>query len=217
MLTSQDCGESVFIMEEKAEQAEQKDQENGTAQPAPKLSYRELFMIFITAGLAFGGGLGILAVLEDEFVSKRKLVSKEEFLADYALGRVVPSGTMTALAVGFGYRFGGWLGTVIALIGLVLPAFVITIALTIAYGYLKQGPLLDWLPITVLPAALAFIVAAAVKLGKDVFKPSLDFVLAASAFVGAFVFGLNPALLLIVGGIIGIFIFGRKKPEGAAQ
>src|SRR4051812_14640421 len=104
----------------------------------PTLSKRDLFIIFIKAGLAFGGGLGILAVLEDELVSKRKVLSKEEFLADYALGRIVPSGTMTALAVGFGYRFGGWLGTVLALIGLVLPAFVITIALTIAYGFLKD-------------------------------------------------------------------------------
>jgi hypothetical protein len=32
------------------------------------------------AGLAFGGGLGILAVLEEELVTRCRLVSREEFL-----------------------------------------------------------------------------------------------------------------------------------------
>ena len=181
------------------------------------LSKRDLFIIFIKAGLAFGGGLGILAVLEAELVSKRKVLSKEDFLADYALGRIVPSGTLTALAVAFGYRFGGWLGTVLALIGLVLPAFVITIVLTVAYDFLKSGPFLDLLPVTILPAALAFIVAAAIKLGKDVFKPSLELVLAAVAFAGAFFFGFNPAIILLLGGVLGIFLFGRGGSEGAAH
>jgi chromate transport protein ChrA len=42
----------------------------------PGLSRVELFLIFLKAGLAFGGGLDILAALEDELVSKRRVVSK---------------------------------------------------------------------------------------------------------------------------------------------
>lgn len=179
----------------------------------PALTYGELFLIFIKAGLAFGGGLGILAVLEDELVTRRKVVSKEDFLADYALGRIVPSGTMTALAVAFGFRFGGWLGTVLALIGLVLPAFVLTVALTIGYGFLKDSSFLSLLPVTILPAALAFIVAAAFKLGKEVFKPSLDLILASAAFICSFFLGLNPALLLLGGGLAGIFLFRERDKE----
>ena len=81
----------------------------------------ELFLIFLRAGLAFGGGLGILAVLEDELVDKRRAVTKEEFLTIYGIGRIVPSGTMTALAVAYGYKFGGLSGTVITLAALSLP------------------------------------------------------------------------------------------------
>lgn len=180
---------------------------------AQKLGYHDLFTIFFKAGLAFGGGLGILAVLEDELVSRRKVVSKEDFLATYALGRIVPSGTMTALAVAWGYRFGGWRGTVVALAALTLPAFSLTIALTVAYIFLKDGPVLQLLPVTLLPAALAFIVAAAFKLGKDVFKPSLEFGLATGAFAAAFFLKLNPALLLLLGGGLGSFLFREKDPQ----
>ncbi|TAK35407.1 MAG: chromate transporter [Chloroflexota bacterium] len=183
-------------------------------QAIPSLSYRDLFWIFLKAGLSFGGGLGILAVLEDELVTRRRAVTREDFLALYGLGRIVPSGTMTALAVAYGYRFGGLPGTVITLTALVLPAFVITVVLTAAFVYLKDSPFLSLLPVTILPAALAFIVVAALKLGRDVFRPSLDLVLAATAFLGALLLGINPALLLIAGGVAGIIAFrrtGEKK------
>jgi chromate transporter len=184
------------------------------AGPAGPITRRALFGIFLKAGLAFGGGLGILAVLEQELVTRRQAIDREEFLRLYGLGRVVPSGTMTALAVAYGYRFAGLIGTVIALCGLVLPALVLTVALTAAYGLLQQHRwLLELLPVTILPAALAFIVVAALRLGRDVFRPSRELLLAAAAFLGAAVFHLNPVVLLLAGGVAGMLLFGRKRGD----
>src|SRR6266498_3265328 len=113
----------------------------------------------------------------------------------------MPSGTMTALAVTYGYRFAGLIGTAIALCGLVLPALVLTVALTAAYNILRrQGWLLDLLPVTILPAALAFIVVAALRLGRDVFRPSRELLLARGAFLSATVLHLSPVVLLLAGG-----------------
>ena len=180
--------------------------------PARPINRRALFGIFLKAGFAFGGGLGILAVLEQELVTRRQAVGREEFLRLYGLGRVVPSGTMTALAVAYGYRFAGLTGTVIALAALVLPALVLTVALTAAYGLLRQQQsLLELLPVTILPAALAFIVVAGLRLGRDVFRPSRELLLAAAAFAGAAVLHLSPVVLLLAGGVAGIWLFGRGK------
>jgi chromate transporter len=171
-----------------------------------RVTKSELFSIFLKAGLAFGGGLGILAVLEEELVDKRRAVTKEEFLTIYGMGRIVPSGTMTALAVAYGYKFAGMWGTVIALTALVLPAFVLTVALTIDYRYLRDSRLFQLLPVTIMPAALGLIVVAALKLGKDVFRPSRELVIAGVAFALALFLRLNPALLLLAGGVIGALI-----------
>jgi chromate transporter len=182
--------------------------------PGGPITRRALFGIFVKAGLAFGGGLGILAVLEQELVIKRRAIDREEFLRLYGLGRIVPSGTMTALAVAYGYRFAGPIGTAIALCGLVLPALVITVALTAAYGLLQQHRwLLELLPVTILPAALAFIVVAGVRLGRDVFRPSRELLLAAAAFLGAVVLQLNPVVLLLAGGAAGTLLFGRGRRD----
>ena len=179
----------------------------------PRVTRAELFLIFLKAGLAFGGGLGILAVLEEELVSKRRVVSRDEFLTVYGIGRIVPSGTMTALAVAYGYKFGGMSGTVIALTALVLPAFVLTIALTIAYRYLRNSSLFDLLPVSIMPAALALIVVAALKLGKDVFRPSRELVFASVAFALALFLRLNPALILLAGGILGAFALRKMEVD----
>lgn len=180
-------------------------------QESPRLTQRQLFGVFLRAGLAFGGGLGILAVLEEELVRKRRLVSHEQFLTDYALGRIVPSGTMTALAVAFGHRLGGPLGTVTALVALVLPAFTCAIGLTVAYGAVRRGHLLAWMPVTLLPAALAFIVAAALRMAREVTRrPGLPLALAVGAFLAAFAGKVNPALVLIAGGAAGVLLLRRE-------
>jgi chromate transporter len=177
----------------------------------------ELFSIFLKAGLAFGGGLGILAVLEQELVSKRRAVSRDEFLTIYGIGRIVPSGTMTALAVAYGYKFCGMSGTIIALTALSLPVFVLTIALTIAYHYLRNSRLFDLLPLTIMPAALALIVVAALKLGKDVFRPSREFLIAGAAFALALFLRFNPALILLAGGALGAFVFQKDREESVTE
>jgi len=176
-----------------------------------RVTRAELFSIFFKAGMAFGGGLGILAVLEEELVSKRRAVSRDEFLAIYGIGRVVPSGTMTALAVAYGYKFGGLSGTVVALAALSLPVFVLTIVLTIAYHYLRNSRIFDLFPVTIMPAALALIIIAALRLGKDVFRLSHELVIAGAAFALALFLKLNPALILLAGGALGAFVLQKNE------
>ncbi len=194
-----------------------KSEDNQQEDCAVRVTRGELFSIFLRAGLAFGGGLGILAVLEEELVDKRRAVTREEFLTIYGMGRIVPSGTMTALAVAYGYKFGGVSGTVIALAALSLPAFVLTIALTIPYQYLRTSRLFELLPVTIMPAALALIVVAALKLGKEVFRPSRELVIACAAFALALFFRLNPALILLAGGILGAFALRKVDEENDAN
>jgi chromate transporter len=174
------------------------------------LGLEQIFMVFFKAGLAFGGGTGILAYLEDELVTRRRLMDRTELLTLWSLGRIVPCGTMTAVTVALGYRFGGHLGVLASVIGVVLPGFVCTVALAAAYGAVAHGPALTYIGVTLMPASLALILVSALRMGREVFRPTLEPVLAVAGFVGAALLGINPALLLIAGGFIGAFLF--RKP-----
>jgi chromate transporter len=179
------------------------------------LSRWDLFVIFTRAGLALGGGLGIIAALEKELVERRRAVSRDDFLAMYSMGRLVPSGTMTAVAIAYGYRFGGWIGTVIALTALVLPSTILTVLLTMAYAMLHEGPFLALLSRVVLPAALAVIMAPTLKFGQEVSRSALDATIAVASFLAGLGLGLHPSLALLAGGLAGLIVRrGASKPGG---
>ena len=67
------------------------------------------------------------------------------------------------------------------------------------------------------PAALALIVVAALKLGKDVFRPSRELIIAGVAFVLALSLRLNPALILLAGGALGAFTFQKVQAENETK
>ena len=66
--------------------------------PNASVSLRSLFLLFLKIGLSFGAGTGMSAALQDELVRKRQSMARGEFMALYGLARLVPSGSMTALA-----------------------------------------------------------------------------------------------------------------------
>jgi chromate transporter len=179
----------------------------------PRLGLWQIFLIFFRAGCAFGGGLGVLALLEEELVTRRRILTRADLITLWSIGRIVPCGTMTAVTVAIGHRFGGIPGSIVALIAVIVPGFVSTVLLAAAFSVLGHGAALEYVKVTVMPAALALILVAAIRIGREIAWPSLELALAAAALVGAVLLHLNPTLLLFGGGVFGA-IFLRGKAAG---
>ncbi len=182
------------------------------AETRPKLSLAQLFFIFLKAGCGFGGGLGVLALLQEQLVTLRRILPDKELMTLWSIGRLMPSGTMTAVAVAVGHRLCGFAGTVVALIAMIIPGFACVVLLTIAYGYLAHGAVLEYIDATLLPAALGIVVISAVRLGKPLFRVSLDIVFVIAACGLLLVTHIGPAEMLLIGGIAGA-VFLRGQPE----
>jgi chromate transporter len=184
-----------------------------------KLSLGQLFIIFFKAGCGFGGGLGVLGLLQEQLVISRRILPDKELMTLWSIGRLMPSGTMTAVAVALGNRLCGFPGTVVALVAMIIPGFICVLLLTIAYAYLAHGAVLNYIDATLLPAALGIVVVSAVRLGKPLFRVSLDIVFAIITCLLLLVTHANPALMLLAGGIAGAFFLrgerDDKKPEEA--
>ena len=60
---------------------------------------------------------------------------------------------------------------------------------------------------------VALIVVAALKLGKDVFRPSRELVIVVAAFALALFLHFNPALLLLAGGVLGALVLKDVEEE----
>ncbi len=185
-----------------------------SGEPRSTLSLKQLFAVFFKAGCAFGGGLGVLGLLQEQLVTLRRILPDKELITLWSIGRIMPSGTMTAVAVAVGHRLGGFPGTVVALVAMILPGFICVVVLTIAYGWLAHGPVLDYIDATLLPAALGIIIVSAVRLGRPIFRLSRDLVFAVIACIFAALPNLNPAVVIILGGVAGTFLLrGREAPD----
>lgn len=172
-----------------------------------------LFLMFLKVGMSFGAGTGMAAGLQEDLVKHRKAIERREFMALYGLARLVPSGSMTALAVAVGYRYQGLPGTLVVLVAMILPAFILTVLLTIAYTMLVGSPAMNVANVTLMPAALSIVVVSSYRLASEFLRPSLEMGLAIGAGVSVLAFGWNPSLLLLAGGAIGaIALRPRGRP-----
>jgi chromate transporter len=193
-----------------------------TTGPA-RLTQAQIFALFFKAGLGFGGGLAVLALLEEELVTRRRMMSRTDLIGLWSIGRIVPCGTMTAVTVAIGHRFGGLLGTVVALTAVILPGFLCTVAMAAAYAVLGHGLALDYVKVTLIPAALSIILVSAVRIAGELSPArsggklsflTVEVAFAVAAFVAAVIFRINPTLLLFGGGVLGaLFLRGPAKTQ----
>ena len=86
----------------------------------------QLFAQFFKIGLfTFGGGYGMIALLEAEFVTKQKLLSQEEFLDLVAIAESTPGPIAINCATYIGYRQKKLPGAVASTLGVCTPSFII--------------------------------------------------------------------------------------------
>ena len=104
----------------------------------PKLSYLELFKIFLSFGCrAFGGPVAQIAMMKEELVEKEKWISVDRFNRVYAVYQVLPGPEATELACYFGYISRGRIGALIGGFGFLLPG--VLIMLLWSYLYTTYG------------------------------------------------------------------------------
>lgn len=81
----------------------------------------------------FGGGYAMLALLENEFVGKKKWLDSEEFIDLTTIAESTPGPIAINMATYIGYKKGKTLGAVFSTIGVCLPSFLIIFAISLFF------------------------------------------------------------------------------------
>ena len=91
-----------------------------------------LFLTFLKIGaFTFGGGYAMLALLEDEFVGKKKWLTQAEFLDMTAIAESTPGPVAINSATYIGYRTAGAAGAAVATAAVCIPSFVIIFCISL--------------------------------------------------------------------------------------
>ena len=99
-----------------------------------------LFLLFAKiAVLTFGGGYAMIPLFQYELVTNNKLIAGGEFANLIALAQVTPGPIGLNAATYIGYQQNGFLGSLCATIGVVLPSLILIILLVYSLDKIKEN------------------------------------------------------------------------------
>ncbi|MBC3807276.1 chromate transporter [Undibacterium seohonense] len=106
--------------------------------PAQPRSLADLFWSFTI--LAIQGFGGVVAIVQRELVDKKRWMTREEFVEEWAVAQVMPGPNVVNLAMIIGNRFFGLAGALSALAGMLCFPLLLLLLVVLLYGQIAQHP-----------------------------------------------------------------------------
>ena len=173
--------------------------------------YLDLFLTFSKIGaFTFGGGYAMIPLIEQEVVEKKQWIKAEDVIDIIAISESTPGVLAVNCATYIGYKIGGFFGSLLATLGVVLPSFFIILAISIFLNAFQENQYIQNFLIGVKAGVVVLLFKAVVKLGKACKNDKFGYILAALGFVVAVLFDIPVILMLLTGALIGI-IYGIIK------
>ena len=185
----------------------------------------DLFLTFLKIGaVSFGGGYAMIPMLTDEVIAHGWL-TETELLNFIAVSESTPGPIAVNMATFIGSAKGGFLGALLATVGVVLPAFIIIlIVASIVKGLLKYAGVKGFLS-GVRPVVVGLIIATGVllfltvvlgytKVGAPLsfdYKSLIIFGIVALTYIVYKILRkktLSPIILIIFSALLGLLFYG---------
>src|ERR1039457_432362 len=179
------------------------------------ISLLRLLAAFLKIGsVGFGGGMAVIALMEREFVQKRKLLTGEEFLHGVGLGQILGSFAVNA-AFFIGYRLFGTVGGMLSASVFLIPSLALVIALSHFYFLDHSIPALQGAVAGLGPVVIALILDASWSLGRQVLRSPVAGCIAGAA-LAAGALKTNAVWVILAAGMVGLLLPNvRRAPPGA--
>lgn len=113
----------------------------GTDPAAPRPQPRDCADLFWSfTWLALQGFGGVLAVVQRELVEKKRWMTNDEFVEDWAVAQIMPGPNVVNLSIMIGERYFGWRGAVAALAGMLTFPLILVLAVAVVYAQFASRP-----------------------------------------------------------------------------
>lgn len=163
----------------------------------------DVLLPFLRLGITgFGGPLALVAQMQTDFVEKRQWIPQEEFQQAFTLIKSMPGAVAFNTAVYLGKRRAGFLGALLAGLGLVMPAFLMILFFAANYSFFHASSLMDKLLTGMQAGALALILAAVKPLTGNYLKSIPFWTLVATAMILFSKTQIPEPMLILGGGIL---------------
>ena len=181
-----------------------------------KVKLKNLFLLFLTmfkiGAFTFGGGYAMIALLENEFVSKKKWLPHEEFVDLIAIAESTPGPIAINSATYIGYKAGGVLGSAFATLGVVLPSFIIIFAISLFFNAFLAIAAVAAAFRGIQVAVVFMILSAGIKLLKKMKKTPFNLTVliltcVSLILIDLFAINFSAVFFILIGAVLGLFVY----------
>ena len=184
-----------------------------------------LFLCMMKIGLfTFGGGYAMIALLEDEFVSRKKWLSRDEFLDMLAIAESTPGPIAINSATYIGFKVGGAFGSAMATVGVCIPSFVIIYVISLFFDAFLSIKYVQYAFKGIQVCVTYLILSAGIKMWKGIKKSFMNIILfggVAVCMIALALFGksISSIIYILAGGAVGLAVYlvglltGKGKEE----
>lgn len=177
-------------------------------------SLYQIFKTFFKVGtLLLGGGYVILPLLQSELVDKKHWLSDEELTEYYVLGQSIPGIIAANVSIFVGYSLRKTAGAIVAITGIVAPAFV---AIIILARVLEEIINLKFVQSIFWGVSIGVLILIYLAI-KEIWKKSVVDKFSCGIFFVTFIlsacFKAPPTVIIILTVIIGLWLQFSKKIE----
>ncbi|WP_041675296.1 chromate transporter [Ramlibacter tataouinensis] len=183
--------------------------------PQPR-SLTDLFLSF--TWLALQGFGGVLAVVQRELVERKRWMTREEFVEEWAVAQIMPGPNVINLSLMIGGRYFGLPGALVALAGMLLVPLMVVLALALVYARFADHPQVAGALRGMGAVAAGLVAATGLKLFSALLKHPLGLpvcmALGGAAFVAIALLRLPLAwVLLVLGGLACALTWRKLGPR----
>ena len=168
----------------------------------------------------FGGGYAMIALLENEFVAKKKWLEKDEFLDVAAIAESTPGPIAINAATYIGYKNAGIIGSIIATLGICIPSFVIIYAISLFFDAFLSLTLVAYAFKGIQICVVYLILAAGLKMLKQMKKTAFNIIIISITLICMVVFSFfavkfSTIFYILISGICGVVVYllGKIRKE----
>jgi len=164
-----------------------------------------IFFTFLKIGsVLYGSGYVLLAFLEAEFVEKLQVLTMTQIIDAVAIGQFTPGPVFTT-ATFIGYLLNGFLGAILATIGIFLPAFLLVLILNPVMDRIRSstwiGGFLDGINI----ASLVLMFSVSIRLTTSSIYDGITFLIFIASYFFITKLKINSVWCILGGGLLGWF------------
>lgn len=184
---------------------------------------QNLFFTFLKIGaFTFGGGYAMAALLEHEFVEKKKWISKEEFMDMVAIAESTPGPVAINSATFIGYKTEGVLGALLATVAVSIPSFVIIYLISLVFDCFLSLSYVAYAFKGIQVGVVYLIFSAGIKMAKGLKKDIFSRLILAAVFLLMTFFILtsvsfSSVFYILICGFLAVLLYLIRTAYGVSQ